>query len=509
MADPLNVLFLMTDQHRTDTLPCYGNSVVRAPNLDRIASNGTCFDRFYTPTAICTPARASLFTGVHPFRHGLFVNPERAGGAQAEVPENLTVLSEPLRRAGYRMGHAGKWHIGRDRGPEFYGIDGEHLPGALNPFTHPLYEKWLVDNDFPLFAVKDPIYGRAENGSGRGHLIAGRLQQPAEATMERFITEQALELLRGYASGGADDGSVPAPFWLTCSWFGPHLPYLIPDEYYDMYDPALVELPGSMAETFDGKPPVQRHYSEYWSADSFDTDEWRKLIAVYWGYVTLIDDCVGLLLDELERLGLDQRTAIMFTADHGEFTGAHRLNDKGPAMYEDIYRIPGLVCVPGRPAQRRSEFASLVDIAPTILDLAGAEPVEAHDGRSLTPLLAGAAPDEIDPAWREQIVAEFHGHHFPHSQRMLRDDRYKLVYNPESVHELYDLELDPYELHNLYTVPSYRAVRDDLELRLYAELVDRGDPAYTWMTYMTHVGEERAPDVDGVADAVAPGAATT
>lgn len=232
MTDPLNVLFLMTDQHRTDTLTCYGNPVVRTPNLDRIARAGTCFDRFYTPTAICTPARASLFTGLHPFRHGLFVNPERAGGAQAEVPEHLTVLSEPLRRAGYRMGHAGKWHIGRDRGPQFYGIDGEHLPGALNPFDHPSYRQWLADNDHPPFAVKDPIYGAAENGSGRGHLIAGRLQQPAEATMERFITEQALQLLRGYAEGGAD----AAPFWLTCSWFGPHLPYLIPDEYFDMYE---------------------------------------------------------------------------------------------------------------------------------------------------------------------------------------------------------------------------------------------------------------------------------
>jgi len=174
-------------------------------------------------------------------------------------------------------------------------------------------------------------------------------------------------------------------------------------------------------------------------------------------------------------------------------------------MYEDIYRIPGLIRVPGGPAQRRNEFASLVDLAPTILELAGAEPVEAHDGRSLVPLLAGA--EEVEPAWRQQIVAEFHGHHFPHSQRMLRDERYKLVYNPESVHELYDLHVDPAELHNVYAAPSYRAVRDDLELRLYRELVERGDPAHTWMTYMNHVGDERAPDVDGVADAVASGPA--
>lgn len=499
MTARMNVLFLMTDQHRVDTLRCYGNTVIRTPNLDRIADQGTCFERFYTPTAICTPARASLFTGLHPFRHGMFVNPERSGGALAEIPEQLTVLSQPLKEAGYQVGHVGKWHIGRDRGPQHYGIDGEHFEGALNPFHLPSYTAWLAEHGYPQFSVSDPVFGVAENGTGRGHLLAGRLNQPAEATMERFITDRARTLLRTYAQRGQQAG---APFWLTSSWFGPHLPYLIPSEYYDMYDPADVQLPASMAETFAGKPAVQRHYCEYWSSDFFDADQWRKLIAVYWGYVTLIDDCIGVLLDELETLGIADRTAVVFTADHGEFTGAHRLNDKGPAMYEDIYRIPGLVRVPGHGPQRRREFASLVDLAPTILELAGLEPDPGYDGRSLLPLIAG----ESVPDWRDHIVAEFHGHHFPYSQRMIRDDRYKLVYNPESVNELYDLDQDPSELHNVYTAPSYRAVREELEGRLYRELADRGDPAHAWMSYMSHVGPNgRAEDVDGVAAEVAGG----
>jgi len=196
---------------------------------------------------------------------------------------------------------------------------------------------------------------------------------------------------------------------------------------------------------------------------------------------------------------------VVFTADHGEFTGAHRLNDKGPAMYEDIYRIPGLLRVPGLAPQRRREFASLVDLAPTIRDLASLEPDPAHDGRSLLPLAAGATV----PDWRQEIVAEFHGHHFPYSQRMIRDDRYKLVYNPESINELYDLQVDPDELHNVYPAPTYRDVRDDLETRLYQELVRRGDPASSWMTYMVQVGPDgRAPDADGVAAEVARDATT-
>ncbi|MFC5502982.1 sulfatase-like hydrolase/transferase [Lysinimonas soli] len=486
---------LMTDQHRADSLRSYGNGVTSTPAIDRLAESGTQFDRFYTPTAICTPARASLFTGMHPFRHGLLGNPERSSGLQSEIGEGTPVLSAPLLEAGYNVGHVGKWHIGRHKGPEDYGMDGEHLAGALNPFHHDSYLRWLGDRGYPPFAVKEPIFGTSFNDSGRGHLLAGRLQQPFEATMESFITDSALTLLERY---GRDYRAEGTPFMLTCSWFGPHLPYLIPDEFYDMYDPDLVELPASFAETFDGKPEVQRRYSEYWSSDSFDEDQWRKLIAVYWGYVTMIDRCMGMILARVDESGLWDSTSVIFTADHGEFTGAHRLNDKGPAMYEDIYRIPGIIRVPGLPPQRRQEFASLIDLAPTILDLAGLEPLPTADGTTLVPLLAGGTPDE----WPQHIVAEFHGHHFMHDQRMIRDQRFKYIFNPGSVNELYDLVVDPDELHNVYDAPIYREDRERLGALLYRELYERGDTAYTWMSYMGEVGDGRMADVDGVADQV-------
>ncbi|WP_181789786.1 sulfatase-like hydrolase/transferase [Streptomyces phytophilus] len=494
---PRNILFLMTDQHRVDTLGCYGNPTVTTPALDALAADGTRFDRFYTPTAICTPARASLATGLHPFRHGMLNNPERNGGSKDELDDDAPLLWRRLQDQGYRVGHVGKWHIGRERGPEYYGLDGEHLPGALNPFHHPSYEKWLAEHRFPPFAVADPVFGTAANGTGRGHLLAGRLRQPAHATVEAFLTERTLGLLERYAAERQSDG---APFMLSCHWYGPHLPYLIPDEYYDLYDPADVPLPASMAETFAGKPDVQRRYSEYWSADAFDADAWRKLIAVYWGYVTMIDHQVGRLVAALKRLGLWDDTAVFFTADHGEFTGAHRLNDKGPAMYEDIYRIPAVARVPGAPAGRVcDDFATLTDLNPTLSDLAGAPRPERCDGSSLLPLLSGtpAAGGE-----RDQVVAEFHGHHFPYSQRMIRDRRHKLVHNPESTHELYDLRADPHELHNVYDAPAYAAVRRDLTARLYGELQRRGDPAYSWMSYMSDIGGDRAADVDGVAGEV-------
>ncbi|MCX4790505.1 MULTISPECIES: sulfatase-like hydrolase/transferase [unclassified Streptomyces] len=139
----------MTDQHRVDTLGCDGNATISTPALDSLAAEATRFDSFYTPTAICTQARASLFTGQHPFRQGLLVNPERNGGGRDAVEDGSPVLSQPLLAGGCNMGHVGKWHIGRARGPEYYAMDGEHLPGALNPVHHPSYEAWLDTKGYP------------------------------------------------------------------------------------------------------------------------------------------------------------------------------------------------------------------------------------------------------------------------------------------------------------------------------------------------------------------------
>jgi arylsulfatase A-like enzyme len=242
-------------------------------------------------------------------------------------------------------------------------------------------------------------------------------------------------------------------------------------------------MPASVSETFAAKPPVQRNYSKLWAFDTMPIEESRKLIAVYWGYVTLIDEQIGRILDAMRELGLEDRTAVCFTADHGEFTGAHRLHDKGPAMYEDIYRIPGLLRIPGAPqGQVREEFASLTDFTATVLDLAGSKTEPAVDSRSLVPLARGERPE-----WDEHHLAEFHGHHFPYPQRMLRTRVHKLVVNPESQNELYDLVADPDELHNRYDHPELRSVRTELTRRLYDLLRERGDNFYHWMTPMYDV----------------------
>lgn len=475
---PRNVLFFLTDQHRTDTLGCYGNTTVRTPNLDALAASGTVFDRCYTPSAICTPARASLLTGAAPFRHKLLANYERNVGYLEDLAEDQYTISRDLQQAGYQLGLVGKWHVGTHKTAADFGYDGPELPGWHNPVDHPDYLRYLAENDLPPYRISDEVRGTFPNGEP-GNLLAATLHQPLEATFEYYLAERAIELLRAYAAD--PEGR---PFALSTHFFGPHLPYVLPREYLQMYDPDQIELPASISETFEGKPPVQRNYSAHWTFDTLSEQTSRELIAAYWGYVTLIDSQIGRILDAARELGVLDDAAVFFSADHGEFTGAHRLHDKGPAMYEDIYRIPGIVTVPdGVPGQRSDALVHLIDMSATVLDLAGLDPSAVVDGTSLMPLLCGE-----DAPWRQDLLAEFHGHHFPYPQRMLVTDRYKVIVNPDSVNELYDLQADPDELHNAYDDPALREIRDDLLARLYRQLRDRGDNFYHWMTSMYPVG---------------------
>jgi arylsulfatase A-like enzyme len=488
---PRSILYVLTDQHRVDTLGAYG-STVSTPALDRLAATGTRFDRWYTPTAICTPARASLLTGAAPFRHRLLANAERNVGYLEDLADDQFTFAGALRDAGYRLGLIGKWHAGTHKAAADFGFDGPDLPGWHNPVDAPEYLAWLEEHGHSPYAITDLIRGTFPNG-GPGNLLAARLQQPEEATFERFLADRAIAQLREYAEGRREDGR---PFFLALHYFGPHLPYLLPDEFFDMYDPDEIELPASVQETFLGKPPVQRNYSAHWTFDTIPEAVSRKLIAVYHGYVTMIDRQLGRVFDALDELGLDD-TAVFFSSDHGEFTGAHRLHDKGPAMYEDIYRTAGIVRVPGMPeGQVRDEFVTLTDSTATILALAGLDPAPAVDSRSLLPLVAGEQPE-----WADDVLCEFHGHHFPYPQRMLRDRRYKLVVNPDSVSELYDLELDPDELHNRFEHPELREVRDRMMRRLYTALRDRGDNFHHWMTSMYEIGGvDYDPSMSGLDD---------
>lgn len=481
-SPPRNVLVIMTDQHRIDTINALlerPSRAVHTPNIDRLATSGFAFTEAFTPTAICTPARASLLTGQAPFRHKVLANHEWNIAYQTELPTESWTYTRALRDAGYNVGLVGKFHVGEEHTPAHFGMDDDSFVGAINPVGDPRYTAWLDSRGFPGVQVEEPVRGTLP-GNRPGHVLAARLKQPREATFEAYLTELALNRLKQYAD---DWHGSKRPFCLHLHYFGPHLPYFIPDEYYDLIDPDDVVLPGSFHETFANKPQVQRNYATYWSTGSFSQQQWRKIIAIYRGYVALIDHFVGEVMAGLEGLNLTEDTSVFFTADHGEFTGAHRLNDKGPAAYDDILKVPFLVRVPGCAHEGQSDaLVSLLDLPATILDLAGLEAEEVLDGRSLLDLdpRRNAAP------WRDDLVCEFHGHHFPLQQRILITHHHKLVVSPESLNELYDRVEDPHELVNRYEDPDYEEIRLVLTRRLHHLLQQRGDRAFAnWMLATT------------------------
>jgi len=482
-----NILFFFTDQQRLDLLGTYGNDQIRTPHLDAVAARGTRFDQAFTCTAICTPSRASLLTGTWPHNHHVMANLEAALGYPRTISSRTPPFAFALRDAGYNVGLEGKYHASEIASLAEHGFDGDLCNGWNEPVDQPGYVNYLAERNLPEFRPVELIRGLFPNGRP-GKPVAGIYEGPVEGTFSYYLAEKAIARLHAYAEDFHTSGR---PFHLSLHFFGPHMPYYLPRAYAQLYDPAKIRLPGAFRETFERKPAVQYQYHRHWMTDYFSDDQWRQIIAIYWGFMTLIDEQIGRVMHEVERLGLAPDTAVLFSADHGSFEGNHRLNDKGPAAYDDIYRIPLLAHVPWLPEAPKSvgEFVSLLDLTPTFLDLAGVPIPNRYEGRSLLPLLEGRRTEEP----RREVFFEFHGHHFPYPQRVIRTTRYKLVMNPADTCELYDLEKDPDELINVYDRPEYAEVQKQLFTRLYRHVQSSGDRLGYWMdsTYVMDNAESR------------------
>lgn len=449
-----NVLFIFTDQQRQDSLGCYGNEFAETPNLDRLAGDGVRFDNGYTPTAICTPARAAVASGEYPFKNGVTSN----GGNWPHLLEDCEPYPTLLRDAGYNVGLSGKWHLGTP--PSEFGFDGPHIPTWHQVYDHEDYLAYLDENDLPRV---DPDSFEDVFPDGGAEYQSGAVDpRPVEASYPYYIAERAIERLEEYAE---DD----RPFYQSVHFFGPHNPYYLPREYFDLYDHREMDLPESaVKETFRNKPSHQRLLEDD-ALKKYPTEDWKRILAAYHGFVSLIDAQVGRLLDALEEFGVAENTAVVFTADHGSYATAHKFLDKGATMYEDIYNVPFLARGIGRAGAVDDRFVSLLDLAPTFLDIADVSIPDSYDGRSLLQL------NDPDAEWRDAITAEFHGHALPYEQRMIRMGDHKLVVNTAHKNELYDLDADPNELTNRIDSCEHEEIREELMAELSQRLDERGD----------------------------------
>ncbi len=243
-------------------------------------------------------------------------------------------------------------------------------------------------------------------------------------------------------------------------------------KYYDRYDPRSIPVPANFHDDFKGKPGLHRRESETWGKVS--EDDVRASRAAYYAQVEQLDAQIGRLLDALDKTGQAENTMVVFTTDHGDMVGGHRMWIKGWIPYEECYRVPMIVRWPGRvrPGSRTRRLVQTHDLAHTYVAAAGAAAMPYADGRDLHPLFAN--PEA--PGWADEILCAYYGGEFLYTQRMAITGRFKYVFNGFDFDELYDLENDPGEIRNQVDNPQYRAYADDMRERIYALMTRAGDP---------------------------------
>ena len=526
MSERPNFLLFITDQHRVDYLSCSGHPVLKTPHIDSIAAHGTRFENFYVATPVCMPNRATLMTGRMPSVHGArgnglplplssntFVDALRAGGyATALVGkshlQNFTgfgpILKRPTAREGDRVLDAefaealkpivsdgpydqelpSRWSSGRDfamRLP-FYGFEHVDLCTAHGDQVGGHYYVWLKSRRPDADALRD-----RNNQLPHDYVCpqAIRTAVPEELYPTRYIADKARDWLDGYS--GAKRGD---PFFLMVSFPDPHHPFTPPGRYWSMYRPDDMALPPSFHH---GNRPLARPVAwalaqrESGKADiagqaafAVDEREAREAMALSCGMIAMIDDAIGRVLATLAASGMANDTIVIFTTDHGDYLGDHRLLLKGPAHYEGITHVPFIWAEPCARSARRSDVLSgTVDIAPTILDRARIQPYNGIQGVSLLPAIDGNAI----AATRDSLVIEDDqqratlGFTAPPRLRTLITERYRMtIADGDPWGELYDRHNDPHEMDNLFEDSAHRSVRAELMQRLAyreMELADR------------------------------------
>jgi arylsulfatase A-like enzyme len=437
MSQP-NILLIYSDQHRYDCVGANGHPFLRTPHLDRLAAEGMRFTQAFCPIPLCIPVRNSLMYGNWPSEHLVIANWDTE--AFRAAPEGLPTFSQALRDVGYWLGYVGKWHTHPEKGPLDFGYH-EYVPEGD-------YGKWRAAQGLPPRPRQNGFFGESD------------LSIRPEQSRLGWGAERVVRLLRERAGQGA-------PFFMRWDPSEPHLPNVPPEPYASMYPPDSIPPWPSFPDPLIGKPYMQAQQRRTWKLDGWTWDRWAPIVGRYLGEVSLMDAQIGRILDALDELGMAQDTLVIYTTEHGDLGGGHGMIDKHYVMYEDVVHVPLIARWPGRiaPGSCCDAFVShSLDLAATFCQAAGAAIPATFRGQSLLPLFAGAQENG-----RGDIFATYHGNQFGlYSQRMVRDRRWKYVWNASAEDELYDLESDPAELRNRATDPACAAELARLRKRLVA-----------------------------------------
>ena len=455
MARRPNIVVLMSDHTNAQALAPGGPCLT--PHFDRLAREGLRFAHCYTTNAICSPARASLMTGTYPSTHGVWDCTHTQRREWVDIREGLEHWSQRLAEVGYVNGYFGKWHVEQSE--------------RLEDFRWAEYDIREVQSWRGSPIPGTEIVVRKEGY--RDYLLAAASRQDEPARHPAF--DRGIDFVRRRAG-------QEQPFCCFVSTAEPHDPYVPPKSFLDQYDVASVQLSPTLRETNgSGKPEVVSRMRAVWS--ELTDDDWRRITAAYCATVTFLDSESGRLMTALKETGAYENTIIIVTSDHGDMLGGHGLATKGVGTpYEEVYNIPLIIRAPGlRGGEEDDHKVSLLDVAPTILDLCGAETLGRCQGRSLRPVLDGSS----DPSeWRD-AYAEFFGQRFVYTQRIVWHDDWKYVFSPGGVDELYDLSQDPHEERNLAALPAFRNKLTEMAAHMWRKMADIGDESLFNTQYAT------------------------
>ena len=421
-----NILFIQADQLTAGFLGAYGNPIVKTPHIDALAERSAVFDSAYCNFPLCAPSRFSMMSGQLASRIAAYDN-------GAEFPSGIPTFAHYLRTAGYQTSLVGKMH--------FVGADQLHgFEERLTTDIYPADFNWTGDwtEITPKFA-----------NDARSFTQAGVCTRNVQMDYDEEVCHRASRKL--YDLARSDDDR---PFFVLTSFTHPHDPYQCRQEHWDRYHHDDIDIPAVPRIPDAELDPYSRRLMALSGLDQYVVDEieTRRARHAYYGSVSYLDDLVGKLLNVLNETGLDANTAIVLTTDHGDNLGERGLWYK-KNFFEAAVRVPLMLSLPGQTGQRITRHVSLVDLAPTLIEIAEEHPddfaVEPLDGRSLMGLIDGRDAD-----WLENVYSEILAEGAKAPQIMIRNAQYKYIYSGCDPELLYDLEQDPDERHNCIAEPG-------------------------------------------------------
>jgi arylsulfatase len=450
MAQPRNILWIMVDQMRGDTLGYAGHPTVHTPCLDAFAERSVVFERTFAQCPLCTPSRALLFTGRYVHGHGSWTN-------GVPISREATLLPEYLRQNGYDTAIVGKLH-------QFP----THLDHGFN--NKELHEERLdpAQSAYAAFLEKEGETGGFPGVQTEWHnRPVGICKMEEEHEETRWVADRTLSLLQERCRSDQ-------PFFLYSSFLRPHSPFNPLERFARMYDDVTIDAPDFDLSDWDGQPIRVRKYAETKDFDQIPEDEWIQIRKHYYALCTQVDESIGIILDALERSTFAGHTLVVFASDHGEYMGDHGMHGKGH-LWDSALHVPFILYDPAKPGEGRryAGLTELIDIVPSILDLAGLDVPANIQGKSVVPSIHGGAGIHRDAVFAEMVTHT----NIPNIYDLLdvfpepytvsiRTDDWKYIHYAAEAGELYDLKNDPGERRNRFGEEGLASITTDLRHRI-------------------------------------------